>query len=564
MDAATGYLRAGFAIRLAALWVDVLLVCLSVSAASAVSARFGIYVPFELTVLLTGIGYSAVLLGWKQTTAGKALWGLQVRTGEGKPIGWARALWRETAAKLVSAAFLGLGFIRVIFVSSKRGWHDLLSGTAVVVANPERRRRAAAASLASAACVALVYAFDLGSLLAAYVGVAPPMNARPRYADRPASALVEVSSLSPADESRLAEWVEEHGREPIEYAVARAQQYRLVIFGEEHEQRESLQFLNRLIPELYHRAGITCVAMEVLKAHHNRQLERLVTAPAFDRAAALDLARATDPWKAWGFQEYWDVMETVWKLNRSLPPGRPRLRLVGLANPADLQSIAMISREGENPSSHVPWFEKLRLIRFPLEITRMAAYDTFMAFQAERQLFAPGARGIIWVGAAHARIHVPSPSGSSAVVPRMGFTLARKHPGEVFTIYVHHRFRPNPGRLAASSPPQMTDFVERVMELAGGRPAGFDLEGTPFGRLRDSGAFTFLNKRVGLADVASGYLYLGKLSRLTRCAWTPDYITPRMFAENKPFYRSWGIHFGHSINTAADFNRMMAEMEEKF
>jgi uncharacterized RDD family membrane protein YckC len=567
MDRVTRHRRAGFAVRLGALWIDILIVGLSVAGVAAIAAHLGVYIPFELTGLLASAGYLCVLTGWKQTTAGKALWGLEVSTVDGRRVGWVRAACRETVGKVLSAVFLGVGFLWVAFAPSGRGWHDRLAGTVVRAANPGRWRRAVAVSLVAAGCVAPAYAIDLGSLLVAYVGVAPPINARPRYAKRPASELVEVSSLSSADESRLGQWIASHGVEPVDYAVAKAKQFQLVIFGEEHEQRESLLFLNHAIPQLYHRARVTCVAMEVFKARDNSKLERLVTAPAFDRAAALDLARATDPWGGWGWQEYWAVMETVWRLNKSLPVNSPRMRLVGLTNPIDLQSIAMAaSRRGTSSSSHVAWWERLRLVRLPYQLTRMAAYDTFMAYEAERQIFERGARGIIWVGAGHASMHVPSASGSSAAVPKMGFTLTRRHAGQIGTIFVHHRFRGMPPEVHVrdSRRPCMTEFIERIMDLAGGRPAGFDVAETPFGSLRDRGALWFYHPRVELADLASGYLYLGKLSSVTRCTWVPDYLTPYMFARNKPFYRSQGVRFGRRIDTAADFNRMMAAIDEKY
>lgn len=36
--------------------------------------------------------------------------------------------------------------------------------------------------------------------------------------------------------------------------------------------------------------------------------------------------------------------------------------------------------------------------------------------------------------------------------------------------------------------------------------------------------------------------------------WTPDYITPAMFAANKPFYHAYGKGAGHPLNGAAEAN----------
>ena len=46
---------------------------------------------------------------------------------------------------------------------------------------------------------------------------------------------------------------------------------------------------------------------------------------------------------------------------------------------------------------------------------------------------------------------------------------------------------------------------------------------------------------------------------MQRCEWVPNYVTREMFLRNKPFYQSFGAHFGHEIRNAADVNTMFAE-----
>ncbi len=67
-------------------------------------------------------------------TVGKKLVGIRVVTTEGKPLGFARACWRDLAYLLASLP-LGLGLLWVAWDPQKQGWHDKLAGTYVFKEN---------------------------------------------------------------------------------------------------------------------------------------------------------------------------------------------------------------------------------------------------------------------------------------------------------------------------------------------------------------------------------------------------------------------------------------------
>jgi uncharacterized RDD family membrane protein YckC len=69
-------------------------------------------------------------------TIGKSLLGLEVRTLDLGRVGTARALVR-TLGYAVSSSFLGFGFLLVALTPRKRGWHDFLARTCVVIATEE-------------------------------------------------------------------------------------------------------------------------------------------------------------------------------------------------------------------------------------------------------------------------------------------------------------------------------------------------------------------------------------------------------------------------------------------
>ncbi|MCD4525626.1 RDD family protein [Nocardioides sp. cx-173] len=94
------------------------------------------------TVLLLGL-LSALLLGLKGTSPGKALVGLRVVEDEsGRPIGVARALLRTLVLGIATLPTAGLGVATLAWTAvmdpanQRRGWHDHLSHGVVVDVRP--------------------------------------------------------------------------------------------------------------------------------------------------------------------------------------------------------------------------------------------------------------------------------------------------------------------------------------------------------------------------------------------------------------------------------------------
>ena len=96
------------------------------------------------------------------------------------------------------------------------------------------------------------------------------------------------------------------------------------------------------------------------------------------------------------------------------------------------------------------------------------------------------------------------------------------------------------------------------MDRRNNQPVGFDVEGGPYALLRDSASGNFRDERIGFADWATGYIFLVKLENMKSCEWVPNHVSDEMFVRNKPFYQSFGEHFGHEIRNAADVNTMFA------
>lgn len=86
--------------------------------------------PFALLATGLSLVYSVFFHGSRGRTPGKALVGIEVRTGDGGALGWGRAALRWCGAALALAC-AGIGIAWALFEPRRRGWADLLSGTLV-------------------------------------------------------------------------------------------------------------------------------------------------------------------------------------------------------------------------------------------------------------------------------------------------------------------------------------------------------------------------------------------------------------------------------------------------
>jgi uncharacterized RDD family membrane protein YckC len=78
-------------------------------------------------------GVSALVFWSRGTTPAKRLLDLTVITEDGKPAGFFRMAFRETIGKWISTIAFGLGLLAITTNEEKRGWHDRMAGTWVVL-----------------------------------------------------------------------------------------------------------------------------------------------------------------------------------------------------------------------------------------------------------------------------------------------------------------------------------------------------------------------------------------------------------------------------------------------
>ena len=113
--------RAGFWVRMGALFLDILLVGIAMS----LIRPFG---DFHIVVLAI---YGAVMWKLRGTTVGGIVFDLHVVRIDGRPIDWETAIVRALGCFL-SLFVVFLGFIWIAFDVNNQAWHDKIAGTVVV------------------------------------------------------------------------------------------------------------------------------------------------------------------------------------------------------------------------------------------------------------------------------------------------------------------------------------------------------------------------------------------------------------------------------------------------
>lgn len=82
-------------------------------------------------------GLAALYLWSRGTTPAKKLLGMSVITEDGEPAGFWRMALRETVGKGISTVAFGLGLLAIPFSRERRGWHDRMFETWVVLDEEE-------------------------------------------------------------------------------------------------------------------------------------------------------------------------------------------------------------------------------------------------------------------------------------------------------------------------------------------------------------------------------------------------------------------------------------------
>ena len=538
--------RAGLWVRLAAIWIDIFAIYLILKAGIMVLEQFGVFDHFEIVVFASMLTYVAMFIGGKGRTVGKMLCGLTVRRKNGEPVGYLREILREIIGKLIAGMFLCLGFFWAGFFRSKRGWHDHIARTVV-----EQNVRAITRGRILLALVLVTTVSFVGLKGSLYFVEYKDLQARNVLK----AGAVDVSSLTETDHKPFVVYLNEHGTTPVNYIVNKFKEHDVVIIGEHHKIRENCRFIADLLAPLYHQAGVRILAMEFFKYKNTALANQLVTGQTYDEELALTILRDCG-WPQWGYQEYIDILEAVWQVNKSLPPEAEKFRVICLDSDWD-GDVLMSGR---------------RLWRFPGTLYRMLSRDEFMAKVFEREAIGKGKKALVHIGGHHDFTHYRQPIVRQGELiaerpSRFGCILYDTYGDRVFQVALHRwHYQPGVATTREDLPDRqpMGGFLEEILAKSGNTPVGFDVEGSPFAVLRDKESYYFaFQNYVTFSDIARGYVFLKPLDDLHKVAWAEGFVNEKNFEILRDFLWKRGFIQKNECKTHEELNEAMKRWHEK-
>jgi uncharacterized RDD family membrane protein YckC len=533
------YKRPGFWIRFLATWIDCLIVYSFLKGIFYILLYSAIYFyfPFEFCFFILGMFYSIVCIAFTGQTIGKHLLGIFVYNRNGSRLSFIKSALRESVFKILSGVVLFLGFLWIGFSKNKKGWHDYLSHSMVVPSAGKKRFTLfwRTLSLSTLLIFSANYIWNFTSVIidAKKISVSPVNLKLPFMARDPAS----VSDISTLEYPVFINWIDSNASDPIDYAVHIASATPVTIFGEMHESRDNLSFFNKLVEPLYFKSGVRVIALEVFPASMNRKAEKLVNGEKYDTALAMEIARS-NTWKMWGFKEYWDVFESVWTLNHSLPKGAPRMRIVGIDSDWDMPGLSLLGAT-QDSKGKTPFWEKFRVFSVIQDLPKIIYRDEIMARNIEREIINKNQKGVILIGFNHTPLDFAFPvvknNNVTELKPRFGVLLNNKYKGKFFQIELYFRLDFNEGDIKCNS--SIDDFMDSVMKSRGNKPAGFTIISSPFENIRDSCSYFFNTyPSIRYGDIAQGLIFLKPFDEIEKCTWYKGYISDEMFMKYKPMY----------------------------
>ncbi|MBH0173580.1 hypothetical protein IHV09_08430 [Fictibacillus sp. 23RED33] len=320
------------------------------------------------------------------------------------------------------------------------------------------------------------------------------------------------------------EWIhhlKENMLAPEKYLNCKCKEYPIVLLAERHAVKQNLDFVNKMIPELY-RCGVYHLGMEFGASEDQDALDELITGERFDEEIARRLIFNYNV--KWPYKEYWDLYRAAWELNSKLEKGDRKFRIINLSYKYNWKDFSGV----RTPESCSKVFHKGNTEKYRFQII-------------EDEIIKKNERIVILTGTVHAftRYHYPQYDETASNFIRfndgfLGNLIYQSYPHDVFSILLHQRFSHKESLAEDQSP--ANGQIEELMAEFDHTPMGFDLLGTCIGDLKDASYYSSGYMNFCLKDLFDGYLFFSPISALKGCTVDPHFIDNHRFSDVQAHY----------------------------
>jgi len=299
------------------------------------------------------------------------------------------------------------------------------------------------------------------------------------------------------DVAALVADVEANARPSTEHVASMARDHDVVLLGEFQHVREDVAFVRAALPAL-HEAGVRVLGIEYACAEDQARIDAAIAAIMLDTGELAEIQRRYAG-GSWAYEDYLGLYTGVWQLNRDLPDGAEKMRVVALSPYVDFEKVhtgdATARRE---------------------ELTKLASADAFMAAVIQREVDA-GRKVVALMGTLHALTDYAPPALEEGEVVgedtwRCGHVLARSLGDRVATVLFHQPLPAVNGGLVLPGGGALDDAFAAAHDSTNS-PLGIALAGTGAGALPVPGALGE-GRDATLADLADGWVYHAPIARL--------------------------------------------------
>ncbi len=349
-------------------------------------------------------------------------------------------------------------------------------------------------------------------------------------------------------EGEITQYLLNASNSPVEYILNNFKNHDIVILGEFGKIKSDVEFVKRLVPQLFAN-GIEILGIEYARRIDQPLIDSLLTGEEYDSSLARQILFNFNVF--WGYDEYADIFEAAWKINKEAGGKDSVFRIIGLNDAPQWNMIkyrkymdltAMMGKVMRGQGQHL-WAEKVL-----------------------KETVRKGEKALIYCNYRNGFTRF-LPVGADTLESNkcMGNYIYDEIGQRVFMVML------NPPLPASGG---YSDFlvlpaggvIERCATLIDtvGIGVGFDVLGSPLGRVRLKGDIYSENQSgIGLGDICDGWIYLGPLSESSGVTTIEDFVNEnnleiaRNNAPNPAYRNASAEKFMEAIASEADFSRRL-------